>query len=103
MDSRPGDLLRDERLADSLTLDRFPAKPIASDKFARLDPSSSRSARAFRTHLHAALDTTGINFAGAYTIISVGMTGWGDNHWIIDRARGGAHRRSIALQSQAGS
>jgi hypothetical protein len=40
--------------------------------------------------VRAALDTTGINFAGAYTIVSVGMTGWGDNHWIIDRRTGRA-------------
>jgi hypothetical protein len=82
--------LRNERLADSLTLDRFPAKRIAPDKLAPLDPSSSRSARAFRTRVSAALDTTGINFAGAYSIVSVGMTGWGDNHWIIDRRTGRA-------------
>lgn len=82
--------LRNERLADSLTLDRFPAKRIAPDKLAPLDPSSSRSARAFRTRVSAALDTTGINFAGAYSIVGVGMTGWGDNHWIIDRRTGRA-------------
>ncbi|HEX6628250.1 MAG TPA: hypothetical protein VF105_09855 [Gemmatimonadaceae bacterium] len=82
--------LRNERLADSLTLDRFPAKRVAPDKLSRLDPSSSRSARAFRTHITAALDTTAINFAGAYSIVGVGMTGWGDNHWIIDRRTGRA-------------
>ena len=82
--------LRNERLADSLTLGRFPAKRVAPDRLARLDPSSSRSARAFRTRVSAALNTTGINFAGAYSIVSVGMTGWGDNHWIIDRRTGRA-------------
>jgi hypothetical protein len=82
--------LRNERLADSLTLDRFPAQPIVPGKLARLDPSGSRSARAFRTRLMGALDTTGVNFAGAYSIVSVGMTGWGENHWIIDRRTGRA-------------
>ncbi|MFL5488284.1 MAG: hypothetical protein ACJ8AJ_07340, partial [Gemmatimonadaceae bacterium] len=47
--------LRNERLADTLTLDRFPAKGISPEKLARLDPSSSRSARAFRTRVRAAL------------------------------------------------
>ncbi|MFL5530118.1 MAG: hypothetical protein ACJ791_12195 [Gemmatimonadaceae bacterium] len=82
--------LRNERLADSLTFDRFPASRAARRVLASLDASTSRSARAFRTRLRAALDTAGINFAGAYTIVSVGMTGWGDNHWIVDRRTGRA-------------
>jgi hypothetical protein len=57
---------------------------------APLDVTSLRSARTFRTKLREALDTTDVNFAGYFSIVSVPMTGWGPNYWIVDRRNGRA-------------
>ncbi len=78
-------------LSKEFTFDKYPVQKVTIDYLAPLDASSSRSASAFRTKLTEALEKTGTNFAGHYAIVSVGMTGWGDNYWIIDRTTGKAY------------
>jgi hypothetical protein len=82
------DLDRDT-LSDRLAFSQFPAV-VTPQPVAVFDPASSRSAREFRTKLREALETTPVNFAGHYSIVGVGMTGWGTNYWIVDRLNGRA-------------
>jgi len=58
---------------------------------ADLDINSDRSAKKFRTMIRSELNEKGVNFAGHYSIVSVGMTGWGENYWIVDRNNGKAY------------
>jgi hypothetical protein len=79
-----------ETLSVSFRFERYPVLSISRARQAPLDASSLRSARTFRTKLREALDTAGVNFAGHYAIVEVGMTGWGPNYWIVDRTIGRA-------------
>jgi hypothetical protein len=57
--------------------------------------------REFQTRLGPELASRGINFAGHYTLVAVGMTGWGMNYWIVDRRNGRAREfpfRAAALE-----
>jgi len=47
-------------------------------------------AKEFPTRINEELDFTGINFAGKYSLVSVGMTGWGENYFLVDRTNGKA-------------
>ena len=82
--------LRADTLSAHFTFDRYPARSARPRRPAPLDLSSLRSARTFRTKIGEALDTAGVNFAGHYSIVAVGMTGWGPNYWIVDRRTGRA-------------
>jgi hypothetical protein len=79
-----------ETLSVSFRFERYPVASMSRARPAPLDVSSLRSARTFRTKLREALDTAGVNFAGHYAIVEVGMTGWGPNYWIVDRRTGQA-------------
>lgn len=82
--------LKNENLSESITFDKYPAL-VFDGELKGLDISSSNSARMFRTAIRYDLENTGIDFAGHYTIASVGMTGWGENYWIVDRENGKAY------------
>lgn len=79
-----------ETISRRYTFDKFeiPDHPIKT--LAALDIKSSRTARAFRTNIGYELREKGINFAGKYSFVGVGMTGWGENRWIVDRTNGRA-------------
>src|SRR5688572_15090772 len=83
------DLERDRQAAPR-AFDAYPAPLVRLAKLADLDENSSRYAQTFRTKLRQALAQTGINFAGRYSIVAVGMTGWGNNYWVVDRRNGRA-------------
>jgi hypothetical protein len=70
------------------TFTKHPAEEELSGPPAEVDLDSSRYARAFRTKLREEVAAKGVNFAGAYSLVSVGMTGWGDNWYIVDRRTG---------------
>ncbi len=82
------DALASDRLAGSETFARHPATESLHGRPADLDVSSNRYAREFRTRLREEIAKHGVNFAGAYSLVSVGMTGWGDNWYIVDRRKG---------------
>ena len=75
-------------LAERETFAKHPAEERLSGPPAEADLDSSRYARTFRTKLNEGVAAAGVNFAGAYTLVSVGMTGWGDNWYIVDRRNG---------------
>jgi hypothetical protein len=87
------DQLRDlhgDTLSARFTFYRYPARSAQPRRPAPLDLSSLESARTFRTKIREALEVAGVNFAGHYAIVEVGMTGWGPNYWIVDRRTGRA-------------
>lgn len=84
------DYLKNESLSESITFEKYPVN-IFNGELKDLDISSSDSARMFRTVIRSYLKDDGVNFAGHFTIASVGMTGWGENYWIVDRTTGKAY------------
>lgn len=102
--AQASDLERDRQAPRAF--DAYPAPLIRVARLADLDENSSRYARTFRTKLREAVAETGINFAGRYSIVAVGMTGWGNNYWIIDRRNGRAWEfpfHAAALEFRADS
>lgn len=74
--------------------------------WADLDISSQYTARYFRTSIRNDMAAKGINFAGHYTIVGVGMTGWDTGYWIVDRQNGKAYvfpYRALCLKFQRDS
>ena len=69
---------------------RYPARPSPGLRLAPLDLNSTPLAREFQTRLRQELKSRGVNFAGHYSLVGVGMTGWGMNYWIVDRRSGRA-------------
>ena len=82
--------LENEKLSEKFTFEEYKIGNIFTTTPADLDINSNLFAREFRTMLRRGLEE-GVNFAGHYSIVSVGMTGWGDNYWIIDRSNGKAY------------
>ena len=73
---------------------------------AHLNTKSLHSAHMFRTRISEGLADSGINFAGHYTIVTVPMTGWHDNYWIVDRTNGQAYEfpyKAISLSFEKNS
>jgi hypothetical protein len=69
---------------------RYPASTDPTLHPAPIDINSSPLTRAFKSRLREAVDSHGVNFAGHYSLVGVGMTGWGMNYWIVDRITGRA-------------
>ena len=83
--------LERESYSRDITFAGYPAHPTHDLRPAPLDVNSSPYAREFKTRLGGELSSRGINFAGYYSVVRVGMTGWGMNYWIVDRRTGRAH------------
>jgi hypothetical protein len=85
------DYLDREAYSSLHTFDKNPS--LNEMRFApqKADPNSSIYARLFRTKLNEQLINTPVNFDGSYSIVAVGMTGWGQNYWIVDRKTGHAY------------
>ena len=74
-------------LAD-ITFDKYKV-PVYTGSLVMLNlKTSSKQIVNFKTEINEQLASTGINFAGKYTLVSVGMTGWGLNYFLIDRTTG---------------
>lgn len=80
--------LNKEKFFDEFTFDRYKTTDELKMTPADLDVNSSKSARMFRTLIRQDLKDKGVNFAGHYTIASVGLTGWQESYWIVDRLNG---------------
>lgn len=83
--------LNSEILSDVFTFDKYPITDSLKLEPVDLDINSNRFAREFRTMIRQDLEEKGVNFAGHYSIVSVGLTGTGDNHYIVDRSNGKAY------------
>lgn len=78
-----GDVLSTTETFDKYKISEF------NGELAQLDlDASSREAKMFRTWINAKIDAEGINFAGHYSLVYVGMTGWGLNYFLVDRITG---------------
>ena len=63
--------------------------PVYTGPLAMLNlKTSSKQVTNFKTAINNQLSSTGINFAGKYTLLSIGMTGWGLNYFLINRSTG---------------
>lgn len=89
--SKQSQYLETEILSEKYFFEKYPVNDVFIVQPVDLDINSEKSAREFRTMLRQELQEKGVNFAGHYSIVSVGMTGWGDNYWIIDRSNGKAY------------
>jgi hypothetical protein len=85
------DYLDHETYSSQYKFDKNPS--LNEMRFApqKADPNSSIHARLFRTKINQQLINTPVNFDGRYSIVAVGMTGWGQNYWIVDRKTGHAY------------
>lgn len=83
--------LKNEKLSEQFTFDKYKIDELFMGKLADLDISNNKYARTFRTMLSEGLEKEGVNFAGHYSIVSVGMTGIGDSYYIVDRINGNAY------------
>lgn len=95
--------LEGEAYSSQYNFDNYPSINEMLFKPIRLDPNSSVYARQFRTKIDDQLNSTPANFDGRYSIVSVGMTGWGQNHWIVDRKTGRAYEfpyHAMSLESK---
>jgi len=83
--------LKNDTLATTETFEKYPVNNILQTTPTSLNTSSNKFANEFRTKILEELASKGVNFAGNYSLISVGMTGWGQNYFIIDRKNGHAY------------
>jgi len=83
--------LQNETLADSETFEKYKTTSTLSSAPADLNVNSDKFAKKFRTNINLGLKNEGVNFAGTYTVVNVGMTGSGSNYYIIDRKNGNAY------------
>jgi hypothetical protein len=90
MIARQREHLRRDTVDENRVFAMYTVQPTRLERRAPLDVTSLRSARTFRTKLRESLDTTDVNFAGYFSIVSVPMTGWGPNYWVVDRRNGRA-------------
>jgi hypothetical protein len=91
--------LQAETLAEHFTFDKYLVRDTLKRPSADLDISRSKTARAFRTKIRQELQEQGVNFAGKYSLVGVGMTGWGENRWIVDRTNGKAYNFPYLAES----
>lgn len=82
--------LQNETLANTETFEKYKTNHALSSIPADLNINSNKFANKFRTSIRLGLED-GVNFAGTYTIVDVGMTGNGSNYYIIDRKNGNAY------------
>jgi hypothetical protein len=83
--------LKNEKLSDVYTFDKYKITNIQTTNLADLNVYSNKHANEFRTRIREGMAYDGINFAGHYSLVNVPMTGWGNNYYIIDRETGSAY------------
>lgn len=78
----------DDKLSNAETFEKYKVSKF-NGKLADLDlNTSSREAVMFKTMINGKINEAGINFAGHYSLVYVGMTGWGLNYFLVDRITG---------------
>ncbi|OGG61667.1 hypothetical protein A3I46_03830 [Candidatus Kaiserbacteria bacterium RIFCSPLOWO2_02_FULL_54_13] len=80
--------VNNDPLANAETFEKYPVTNSLQMAPADLDIKSNSFAYEFRGVLMDKLSRVGVNFAGHYSIVYVGMTGWGANYFIVDRSNG---------------
>lgn len=83
--------LNNESLSSKFTFDKYKITSFLVGEPKDLDINSNKFAREFRTMIRLRMAESGVNFAGHYSIVSVGMTGSGENFYIVDRSNGKAY------------
>lgn len=83
--------LKNEKLSDVYTFDKYKITDIQTTNLADLNVYSSKYTNYFRGSIRRNMEPEGVNFAGHYSLVNVGMTGWGNNYFIIDRKTGNAY------------
>lgn len=83
--------LKNDTLAATETFEKYPTNNILQTTPADLDINSNKTAKNFRTVIREELASGGVNFAGSYSIVAIGMTGIGVNYFIVDRKTGHAY------------
>jgi hypothetical protein len=77
-----------DRLAETETFDKYKV-PIYTGKLAMLNMDTSpKEVKMFKTTINGSIEAEGVNFAGHYSLVYVGMTGWGLNYFLVDRITG---------------
>jgi len=74
-------------MEDYVTDDRYTTESMYDGSLADLDENSHPDAGTFRTSLQEGL-RNGVNFAGKYTVVTVGCGSTCQQHFIIDRTTG---------------
>ncbi len=78
----------EDKLSSTETFDKYRVD-VYNGPLAMLNPEiSSSGAKNFKTIINQELSKIDINFGGKYSIVSVGMTGWGDSYFLVDRTNG---------------
>ena len=83
--------INSDPLVNTETFDKYPVASVLQTTPANLDTNSNAFAHEFRSALKDQLSKAGVNFAGHYSIVDVGMTGWGASYYIVDRNNGKAY------------
>lgn len=83
--------IKNDPLAKIETFQAHKVTDIFQGTLADLDTTTNDIyIRTFRTRIQEELKNTGINFAGHYSLIQVGITGGPNNYYIVDRINGKA-------------
>jgi hypothetical protein len=81
--------LEDEKYFEQYSFDNY---KVPSEKLEAVGYiNDSPFAREFKTRLTEEVASHGVNFARHYSLVSVGMTGWGNNFWIVNKKTGTAY------------
>lgn len=83
--------LEGEKLSEKYTFEKYPATLSPIQNLADLDVTSNKYAEMFRTTIRQDLEK-GIDFAGHYTMASIGLTGWPQSFLVVDRLNGKAYQ-----------
>jgi hypothetical protein len=98
--------LNSETYSEKFRFEQYPSVFNKNFRPQFLDINSSQYSRKFRSRIDEELKKTPVNFDGRYSFIAVGMSGWGNQYWIIDRKTGKAfefpyHAVSIEFREQS--
>lgn len=80
-----------ETLYNEFTFEKYKTADFITGEPKDLDINSNKFAKEFRTMIRLRMEESGVNFAGHYSIVSVGLTGSGENYYIVDRSNGKAY------------
>lgn len=77
------DDLKNDNLYKKETFEKYKVEDLYTGLIANLD-LSNKVARLYKTALSQAIKENGVNLAGHYFVVSVPMTGQGENYFIVD-------------------
>jgi hypothetical protein len=73
--------LKNDKLSETETFEKYSINDIYTGQISELDLSDEKT-NLYRTALRTGVKEQGVNFAGHYSIVNVGMTGWGNNYTV---------------------